>query len=143
MSNNTVTINVEDQEHAVNAAVFKGIKSFSLKDEIYQFRDKPYSREKLRILLHLDPERSDKPKKIDKRADNDYAVAWVKALGKGRVFYSSLGHNDDIYWNPVILRHYLAGIQFALGDLKADTTPSAKLPKPVKAKKKGKKTKAN
>jgi hypothetical protein len=62
-----------------------------------------------------------------KRADNDYAVSWAKNYGQGRVFYSSLGHREDIYWNPQVLRHYLAGIQFAMGDLKAET---ASLPQP-------------
>ena len=65
-----------------------------------------------------------------KREDNDYPVAWVQQVGKGRVFYSSLGHNHHIYWNPMLLKHYLAGIQFACGDLQADTTPSAKIQMP-------------
>jgi hypothetical protein len=39
------------------------------------------------------------------------------------VFYCSLGHNNEIFWNPAILRHYLDGIQFAFGDYKVDTKP--------------------
>lgn len=124
-----VTIVVEDPEHATIKPVFEGIADFPLIDEIYQFKDEPYSRERLRILLHLDPERSDDAKGM-KREDNDYAVAWVQQVGKGRVFYSSIGHNNHIYWNPLMLKHYLAGIQFACGDLKADTTPSAKVHMP-------------
>lgn len=65
-----------------------------------------------------------------KRTDGDYAVSWVQGVGKGRVFYSSLGHNHEIYSNPHMLKHYLAGIQFACGDLKADVTPSAQLKLP-------------
>ncbi|HKK19019.1 MAG TPA: ThuA domain-containing protein [Opitutales bacterium] len=126
---NNVMIVVEDPEHAVNKPVFGETKSFQIKEEIYQFRPEPYSRERLRILLHLDPERSDKVKGM-KREDNDYPVAWVQKVGKGRVFYSSLGHNHHIYWDPVLLKHYLAGIQFACGDLEADTTPSAKIQMP-------------
>ena len=61
------------------------------------------------------------------RTDNDFAVSWVRSWGKGRVFYCSLGHRNEIFWNPAILQHYLDGIQFALGDLPADTTPSAQL----------------
>jgi type 1 glutamine amidotransferase len=121
-----VTIVVEDQEHALNRPVFGAQKDFELVEEIYQFKEEPYSRERLRILLHLDPERS-APVKGLKRTDNDYAVAWVQSVGKGRVFYTSIGHNDHIYQNPLMLTHYLAGIQFACGDLKADTTPSAKI----------------
>lgn len=128
-ANSKVMLVVEDPEHAVNKPVFGDIKDFELVEEIYQFKPEPYSREHLRILLHLDPERSDKVKGM-KRKDNDYAVAWVQQVGQGRVFYSSLGHNHHIYWNPMLLKHYLAGIQFACGDLEADTTPSAKIQMP-------------
>jgi hypothetical protein len=125
-ANSNVTIVVEDGEHVLNQAVFGSDADFRIKDEIYQFAEKPYSREKLRILLTLDPERSD-PVKGMKRKDNDYAVSWVQAVGEGRVFYSSIGHNHEMFQHPLILKHYLAGIQFATGDLEGDTTPSAKL----------------
>jgi type 1 glutamine amidotransferase len=129
-ANMNVTIVVEDGEHAIIKPVFEGMKDFRIKDEIYQFKSEPYSRDNLRVLLHLDPDRSDTPKKAPGREDGDYAVCWVQSVGKGRVFYSSLGHNHEIYSNPLMLKHYLAGIQFATGDLKADTTPSAKLEMP-------------
>jgi len=125
-SKDQVTIVVEDPNHATIQPVFGGMHDFELIEEIYQFRPQPYSRERLRILLRLDPKRSQKVKGL-KRADNDYPVAWVQSVGDGRVFYTSLGHNEHIYTNPLILNHYLAGIQFACGDLSADTTPSAKL----------------
>jgi hypothetical protein len=60
------------------------------------------------------------------RKDGDFALAWVKRHGKGRVFYSAIGHKTEIWWNPQILNFYLDGIQFAMGDLDADTTPSAR-----------------
>jgi len=129
-ANMDVTIVVEDPEHAVNRAAFDGVDDIKIKEEIYQFSEKAYSRDRLRILLHLDPTRSDEPKNPPKRADGDYAVAWVQAVGEGRVFYTSLGHRHDIYWNPRLLKHYLAGIQFATGDLPADTTPSNQITLP-------------
>lgn len=129
-ANMNVTIVVEDGEHEIIKPVFEGMKDFRIKDEIYQFKPDPYSRENLRVLLHLDPERSDAPRAKPARADGDYAVCWVQSVGKGRVFYSSLGHREDIYTNPLMLKHFLAGIQFATGDLKADTTPSAKIKMP-------------
>lgn len=125
-----VTIVVEDGEHALVKPVFEGIKDFRIKEEIYQFSEEPYSRDKLRVLLHLDPERSDTPKTTPAREDGDYAVSWVQSVGAGRVFYTSLGHRHDIFTNPLILRHYLAGIQFATGDLEADTTPSSNVSLP-------------
>ena len=44
--------------------------------------------------------------------------------GAGRVFYCSLGVQRAPYSNPLFLRYLLGGIQFAAGDLPADTTPS-------------------
>ena len=58
--------------------------------------------------------------------DMDTGISWIKSVGKGRLFYCSLGHNPQITWDKPILEHYLAGIQYAMGDLKVDDTPIAK-----------------
>jgi len=121
-----VGVKIDDPEHPVVAAF--GKKGFFVTDEIYQFRD-PYSRQQLRVLMSLDMSKTN-PK--GRREDGDFAVSWVQEVGKGRVFYCSLGHRDEIFWNPVILQHDLDGIQYALGDLKADATPSSKLAKQPK-----------
>ncbi len=43
------------------------------------------------------------------------------------MFYEALGHHESIYYNnPDMLAHILAGMQYALGDLKADDSPSKK-----------------
>jgi type 1 glutamine amidotransferase len=117
-----VTIKLDDPNHPVNAA-FKG-QTLEIVDEIYQFRD-PYSRAKLHVLTSLDTTKTNMNKQLG-RKDNDFAVSWVRECGQGRVFYCSLGHREEIYWNPKVLEHYLDGLQFALGDLKADATPSQK-----------------
>jgi len=122
--NEEVTIKIDDPKHPVNAA-FEG-EPLVVADEIYQFKD-PYSRDALRVLLSLDTIRTNMAKRGIKRDDADFAVSWVRSYGAGRVFYCSLGHRNEIFWNPKVLRHYLDGIQFALGDLEADTTPSAQL----------------
>ncbi|MCL4215836.1 MAG: ThuA domain-containing protein [Candidatus Hydrogenedentes bacterium] len=124
-ADSTVTVKLDDPAHPINQ-VFKG-QGFSITDEIYQFRPEPYSREKLRVLLSLDTEKTDMTKDGIKRTDGDFAVSWVQKYGDGRVYYCSLGHNDHIYWDPRILHAYLAGIQFALGDLEADATPTAQV----------------
>jgi len=112
-----VSVKVEDgQEKHACCAHLDG-KNLDFKEEIYQFKA-PYDPKKLHILLRLDPEKTDLSK--GKRADKDYGVSWIKNHGQGRVFYSSLGHNHHIYSNPKVLEHYLKGIQWALGDLKAE-----------------------
>lgn len=111
--NEEVTIRNDDPANPINAAF--GGKGFKIADEIYMFKRGVYSREKQRVLLSLDP--ADPKTGKGKRDDHDYAVSWVKMWGKGRVFYCSLGHRNEIFWNPAVLSHYLAGMQWAMGDL--------------------------
>jgi hypothetical protein len=68
----------------------------------------------------------DKAKEKYKRTDGDYALSWIRREGKGRVFVEVLGHSEHIYANTPMMEHVLAGIQYALGDLKADDSPSVK-----------------
>jgi type 1 glutamine amidotransferase len=117
-----ISVKLDDPASPINAA-FAG-KGFEISDEIYTFKD-PYSRDKLHILLSIDWENAGL--RGGNRADNDYALSWIHRYGNGRVFYCAFGHQDPIWFNPAILKHYLAGIQYALGDLKADDTPTAKL----------------
>ncbi len=117
-----ISVKLDDPANPLNA-MFDG-KGFEISDEIYTFKD-PYSREKLHILMSIDWENAGL--KGGNRADNDYALSWTRRYGEGRVFFCAFGHDDAIWFNPAILKHYLAGIQYALGDLKADDTPTAKL----------------
>jgi type 1 glutamine amidotransferase len=102
-------------------------------DEIYQFKN--FDRSKVHGLLTLDKHPNDK-------TPGDYPVAWLKEYGKGRVFYTSLGHREDIWdpnWkdrkgerknSPEISRQYqehiLGGIKWALGLEKSDAKPQHK-----------------
>ncbi|MEX2213451.1 MAG: ThuA domain-containing protein [Phycisphaeraceae bacterium] len=118
-----VGIKNEEPNHPLVAA-FDG-KDFEVTDEIYQFKE-PYSRSNLRVLLTLDTSKTNMKKGGIHRTDGDFGVAWIRDVEKGRVFYSSLGHREEIYWNAAIMKFYLDGIQFALGDIKADATPNKK-----------------
>jgi type 1 glutamine amidotransferase len=125
----------EDPDHPINAAF--GGKGFGWDDEMYVYkttdakRPEGFSREKQRVLLSFNAENTKQwegMKGKHPRPDGDYPISWIKTYGEGRVFYCSMGHNQRDFWNPILLKHYLAGCQYALGDLKADATPSAKLP---------------
>ncbi|MAH13773.1 MAG: hypothetical protein CMO33_08560 [Verrucomicrobia bacterium] len=115
-----VPVRILAATHPVNKA-FAGTE-FEVTDEIYQFRNDTALSSERKMLLALDNE---KLPDIDKgrRDDKFYPISWVAEYGQGRTFYCSLGHRNEIFWNPVILKHYLAGIQYAIGDLKADATP--------------------
>ena len=121
-----VTVRLDDPASPLNAAF--GGQGFTIADEIFRFQA-PYSRRRVRVLLSVDVAKTDmnqgRPRGQCVRDDNDYPISWIRRHGKGRVFYCSLGHNPYVFWDARMLQHFLAGIQFALGDLKADTTPSA------------------
>jgi hypothetical protein len=51
-------------------------------------------------------------------------VAWVRGFGRGRVFYTSFGHDERAWLNGPTLKHILGGIQYALRDVSTDETPS-------------------
>jgi type 1 glutamine amidotransferase len=110
-----VSIKVEPgQEKNPLTAMFEG-QNIDFKEEIYQLKS-PYDSKAVNMLLRLDPEKTDMTVNGVKREDKDFGVSWVRHWEKGRVFYCSLGHNNEMYWNPKVVRHYLAGIQWALGD---------------------------
>ncbi len=118
----TWAIKIDEPDHPLMRA-FRG-KGFKINDEIYRTDPPLYSRDKQRVLMSLDvSDPTTRNAKGFKPTDTDTGISWVKTLGKGRVFYCSLGHNDHIFWNRAILRHYLDGIQFAFGDYKVDTKP--------------------
>lgn len=127
-------IRVEEPTHPISRAL--GKDSFEFRDEYFRVHE-PYSRDRLRILLSIDTARTDvqrgEPRGNTHREDGDYALAWIRNYGKGRVFYSTIAHNPYVFWNPDLLRFYLAAAQFALGDLPAPTTPSARLSPAVRA----------
>ena len=115
-----ITIRIEDKKHPVNTAFGKKQDwLLPFRDELFQFTNS-FSREDVRVLfslnMELTPDKGSNPQK-------DYPLAWIKNYGKGRVFYSALGHSGDTYRNQTMLTFLLSGIQFVLGDLKADVTP--------------------
>jgi len=120
-----IVMRIEDPTNPVNACF--GGKPFEISDEIYTFRN-TYSRERQHVLTSIDIAASKIDRGFNRPQDNDYAVSWLNKVGEGRVFYCSLGHAEATYWNPVVLKHYLAGLQFVLGDLQADASPSGPLP---------------
>jgi type 1 glutamine amidotransferase len=74
-----------------------------------------FSRDRVRVLLSLDTERMDLSKQPHLKRGGDYPQAWTRDYGKGRSFYTSLGHRDDIWSNdPVFRAHILGGIRWAL-----------------------------
>jgi type 1 glutamine amidotransferase len=123
--NEEVGVTVEEPDHPVLAA-FGGV-DFRLADEIYEYGD-PYDRGRVRVLLSLDPGRSNMGVRWIRRTDLDFALAWVAARGNGRLFNTSFGHRTELFWNRQILQFYLDAVQFVTGDLEGPVAPRPEPP---------------
>ena len=96
-------------------------KTFTIMDEIYQPKD--FSREKVHVLARLDESKLDLANPRVHRADKDFAVAWIKTYGKGRVFYTTFGHRDEVYDRADIQTLYREATKWAMRLTDADATP--------------------
>ena len=134
-ANGTWAFQLESPEHPLNAAFAN--QGFWLRDEVYYYRNGTHTPGRSRVIVALDMSKSEnldgpqmhQEQKHLANPEQQHPVAWLHSYGEGRVFYSNLGHNNTTYWQPKVLQHYLDGIQFALGDLEVDMTPSAEIPK--------------
>jgi type 1 glutamine amidotransferase len=114
-----------DAPIVVEDANFPGMqqwpKEFVLKDEIYQMKD--WSRQNVRVLMRLDSGKIELKNPHVHRKDRDFAVAWAKMYGKGRVYYSTLGHVEQNWDDPRFQKMYVGAIKWAMGLVDAELTP--------------------
>ena len=87
-------------------------KTFVVNDEHYQLKD--FSREKVHVLAHLDASTLDLTLPLVHRKDGDFPVAWTKSYGKGRVFYSTLGHHAHLWDEAWMQTMYAEAMKWAL-----------------------------
>jgi type 1 glutamine amidotransferase len=121
-----VDCTIQDQKHPACAALTQG---WHVKDEIYLLNG--FERDKVHGLITLDKHPNDK-------TPGDYPISWCKQYGKGKVFYTSLGHREDLWdtntpkdfkrenstdVSELYQKHILGGIKWALGLEKGDATP--------------------
>src|SRR5688572_6637139 len=97
--------------------------SFTKREEFYVLREKPYSRDKVRVLAHLDAAPLDLKHPDYRRRDADLPVALARTYGKGRTFWSNFGHHADTWDDPDIQKMYLEAIKWAMGLTPGDATP--------------------
>ncbi len=129
-----VVIKLDSPQHPLTRPF--GGKGFEHVSEFFRVRS-PYSRDRLHILFSIDTAKTELPPKGTRpgieRADEDYALAWTRNYGRGRVVYCTIGHSPADFKNPRILEFYLGAIQFIMGDMCGSTTPSNRLTPTVAA----------
>jgi len=113
-----VGVTIEDR-------TFPATRHFPLRieiaDEIYQFRN--WSRDRVRVLMSIDNSTVDLKAKNVHRTDGDFAVTWVRPYGKGRVFYSSLGHREEVWNRPDIQKMWLEAVKWTMGMTQGELAP--------------------
>ena len=122
-----ITVKIDDPKSPLTA-MFHG-QEFEIHDETYTFAQDSFSRKNVHVLTSVNYDKmsaEDKAKELRPRTDHDFALSWIRREGKGRLFYEAHGHDESIYAMRPMLEHILAGIQYAIGDLKADDRPSVK-----------------
>jgi hypothetical protein len=131
-----IAVTIDDPANPVNAPFTSlnattGVRlprPFSVVDEVYTFNDASWSRARAHVLTSIDytkmPAEVKAQEPAPQRADHDYALSYLQREGKGRIFVEVLGHDESIYKMPSMLAHILAGVQYALGDLEADDSPT-------------------
>ena len=88
--------------------------NFVVKDEIYILNG--FNRSKVHDLLYLEKHPSEK-------TPGYFPIAWCKEYGKGKLFYTSLGHSEAVWDSPAYQKHIIGGIQWALGLQKGSAKP--------------------
>lgn len=132
-----ISVKIEDTASPINAPFARvnaqtGEKTFPnyrITDEIYTFNQDSWSRKRSHVLTSIDYDAMPaevKKQESNPRTDQDYAISYIQREGQGRVFVNLLGHDENTYKQRAFLAHVLAGMQYALGDLKADDSPSQK-----------------
>ncbi len=108
-----VTIEVADPTSPL--VKFLG-KSFQINDEIYQISD--FKADTSHVLLRLDPSSVDLKRNSVRHRYYGWPVAWTRKDGKGRAFYTSLGHEEAVWKDSRYQELLLNGIQWAMGRVK-------------------------
>jgi uncharacterized protein len=103
------TVVVEDRTSPISRHL---PATFAVTDEHYQLKD--FSRERLHVLARLDASTLDLEAPLVHRTDADFPVAWTKSYGKGRVFYSTLGHPRELWDTTWLQQMYFQALKWSM-----------------------------
>jgi len=119
----TASIDIEDPDHPATRGLGNG---FRLREEYYQFR--AFSRQQVRVLMTLDTGSVDLRAEGVNRSDEDFALAWCRPYGEGRVFYTALGHFDETWEDSRFQKSLEGALRWLVGDLAGEAAPRRSTP---------------
>jgi type 1 glutamine amidotransferase len=108
-------VNLEDAAHAAHAGL---PAQWRRTDEWYNFAGTP--RGCARVLATVD-----ETSYAGGSMGQDHPVVWCRRVGRGRMWYTAMGHTESSFAEPLFQKHLLGGILLAAGRIEADFTPNA------------------
>ena len=93
-----------------------------LADELYVINPESNKDKSARCIVSIDPDKVPK-ESFPGACEFSYSLIWIKSYGKGRVYYTQLGHNQAIFSVPCVAQAMLDGLQYVTGDLKVPPLP--------------------
>ena len=99
-------------------APLKDARDFELHEEWYAFRNLAPD---MQVILAQETAGMKEDLYTKRQA---YPMTWARTQGKGRVFYTSMGHREDVWTNPLFQQVALAGLAWAAGNVQAEVKPN-------------------
>jgi type 1 glutamine amidotransferase len=118
-----IKLKCEDPKHPAAAGLQDGME---YEDEIYIFQDATADRSKIHVIWSIEKGQFDKYAGKGARKDGDYLISWCKDDGKGKVFYTSLGHQQKVWKDEKFQKHLLGGMNWAMGRAEGSAAPSTR-----------------
>ncbi len=92
----------------------------------YSFHEEWYSLKDFTPDIHVLSVMDAPAMKGDEYKRPPFPSTWARKEGEGRVWYTAMGHREDIWTNPVFQDILIGGVRWALGEVKADVPPNIK-----------------
>ena len=114
------------QQVAKNTVINKKFPGFEDVSDNFSFQEEWYSLKDFSPDIHVLTVIDAPAMKGVEYQRPPYPLTWARNEGKGRVWYTAMGHREDVWTNPIFQKILVGGIQWALGEVKADAPANIK-----------------
>ena len=112
------------QQVAMNRVIDPKFPGFETVGKEYGFQEEWYSLKDFRPDIHVLSVIDAPAMKGTEYQRPPFPSTWARKEGDGRVFYTAMGHREDVWTNPTFQSILIGGVRWALGEVEADVTPN-------------------
>ena len=114
------------QQMATNTITDPNFPGFENLGASFAFHEEWYSMKDFTPDIHVLTVINSPAMKGEEYERPPYPITWARQEGQGRVWYTAIGHREDVWTNPIFKQMLVGGIKWALGDAKASVAPNLK-----------------